>query len=71
MDCEYSDGINPTRTELLEERLSRLQERLESMSGSLGTDATDAVLPMAPTPDSKVTLQLQRHAPGVGRRREN
>ena len=33
MDCEYSDGINPTRTELLEEKLSRLQERLEDLEG--------------------------------------
>ena len=31
MDCEYSDGLSPTRTELLEEHLGRLQARVQEL----------------------------------------
>lgn len=41
MDCEYTDTFAPTRTEILEDYLARLQSRVDQLesshAGSSGT----------------------------------
>lgn len=43
MDCEYSDGFAPTRTELMEEHLANLQSRIKQLEAVHTNESTSFI----------------------------
>jgi len=64
-DCEYDDGKTKTRTQLLQEKIHRLEFRLQQLEGTAPSEGNaNANLPLAQSPASLVA-QSRTHVCGI------